>query len=391
MRSESSRRLGEAVAFSAFYVAFYLCRYGVLPMAPLMAHEWGVGYGELGASISLMYAGYLASLVAAGLVVPALGPARALALSSSLTAAVNAALALARGRCLPQLLLVNGLAQGLAWPSLTQLAASRKGRAYYLVGSMLTAAALAPTLVFGAASAFMKFADWPLFFPTSAALMAAAALLFLPTHARACASGSRAGWRGARDALRSLDVWMLGLAYFSCYALVRGLLSWLPSLLVELEGVAPPSAAAACGLVSAAMAASEVVGAIVARRAASPWALITASFALSLAALTAGAALGPSPALVALCLVALSLSEWMYFATPAEALPQSAVPAASGLVDALGYLGGSIATWLLSASVTLGYGYLLAVASAFSGLGLALSLTRLWLARAPALKLRRAA
>ena len=65
MRSESSRRLGEAVAFSAFYVAFYLCRYGVLPMAPLMAHEWGVGYGELGASISLMYAGYLASLMAA--------------------------------------------------------------------------------------------------------------------------------------------------------------------------------------------------------------------------------------------------------------------------------------------------------------------------------------
>ncbi len=361
-----ARRACEALAFPAYYTAFYLCRYSVLPMAPLIAREWGVGYDELGLSISLLYAGYFVSLLVAGPAASLLGVTRTLVLSSSLTALVNLAIVPAGKALMPQLLLVNGLAQGLAWPSLTQLAASRsKERAYYLMGSMLTAASIAPLLVFTSASAFIELSNWTLFFPFTATVMALATLAFVPSRAAATA-----GKGGVSAALRRRDVWLLALAYFFFYALVRGLISWLPSLLVELDGAPPSLAAAASGLVSAASAASGVIGALLAKRAAKPWAVITASFALSLAVLATGAALHPSATLIALSLIALSLSGWLFFAIPAETLPQHAVATASGLIDALGYLGSSISTWLLSASIAQGYKYLFTLASTLAAAGL---------------------
>lgn len=164
MRRSVERRPPEprhvALLFSLYYLAFYLCRYSVLPTAPLMAREWGLSHEELGVSLSLLYAGYSLMLLPAGFLAGSFGASRALVLSAACTAAVNLAIPLAREHLtLSALLLANGMAQALAWPSLMQLTAARLGKdADYALGLALGARPSVSALALNLAGVFLGYA-----------------------------------------------------------------------------------------------------------------------------------------------------------------------------------------------------------------------------------------
>ncbi|RLE95455.1 MAG: hypothetical protein DRJ96_08600 [Thermoprotei archaeon] len=350
LKGETMRRVWRiSLEFSAYYLSFYLCRYSVLPLLPSIAAEVGLSYGQLAASISMLYAGYALALTPSGLAAAAVGAWRLLLGSAAVTVLANLLLALARDWITISLLLfVNGLAQGAAWPSLMQAVAVefRGSDVDYVVGAMLTAALFGPSAAFLLASLVMYVANWRVAFVASAAPLAA-----LSPVIAAGRRGRRGEPRGeALGAVKRLAIWLLGMAYACHYALLRGLLSWLPTMLVEVEGLEPPTASLLSGAVPLASACIAVVGALLSRRT-SPWSVIALSFAAAALLTTYSLATGLSAAVATAVILALSLSEWLYFTQLPQLLPPREVGLASGLVDTLGYAGSSLGTMLLASAV----------------------------------------
>ena len=344
------RRVWRAsLELSAYYLSFYLCRYSVLPLLPPMAAELGLNYDVLAASLSLLYAGYAVALTPSGLTAAIVGAWRLLLGSAAVTISANLLLALVHDwLALSVLLFVNGLAQGAAWPSLMQaVAAEFNGDdADYIVGAMLTAALFGPSAAFLVASLAMYVSSW------RTALIASATPLAVLS---ALMAGRRMGRRGGPHAaplgaVGRPAIWLLGAAYACHYALLRGLLSWLPTMLVEVEGLEPPTASLLSGAVPLASACIAVVGALLSRRT-SPWSVIALSFAAAALLTTYSLATGLSAAAATAVILALSLSEWLYFTQLPQLLPPREVGLASGLVDTLGYAGSSLGTMLLASAV----------------------------------------
>ena len=142
-------------------------------------------------------------------------------------------------------------------------AAGFKGEeADYVIGAMLTAAILGPSAAFLVAG----FAMYALGWRAALALSAAPVAVLTPFIARRRAEGA-ASRRAPVSVAKRPIVWLLGLAYACHYALVRGFLSWLPTILVEIEGFDSFSASLLSGTVPLASACAAALGSAVSRRA----------------------------------------------------------------------------------------------------------------------------
>lgn len=99
----------------------------ILPLLPLLAAEWKLSYGELATPFSLLYAGYALALMPSGLAASVVGAWRLLLASAAVAVAANLPMSLVNDLLTLSLLLVDGVAQGAAWPSLMQAVASEFG------------------------------------------------------------------------------------------------------------------------------------------------------------------------------------------------------------------------------------------------------------------------
>ena len=330
-----------------YYSIFYICRYTVVPVLPLLVEEWGLLHEQAGLALSSLYTGYAIALLLSGFLITRVGSRVAVVAGASGSIASNLALLLARDPSrLSLVLLANGLSQGVVWPSLMQIVASSYPgrRASYVVGSLLTAAILGPSLTLSLASLVMQVCDWTLLFPLSAAMLGAATCIFLTLDVER----GREGAALSTTSLRDLRVWLLGVAYACFYALERGVLGWLPLILVEEAGLAPPAASMVSGAIPVLSALAAFAGMLVSDKLGVREAvLMSTSFTVSAALLTAATLGAPIPETVTALLVSLGFSEWFYFTLLPRTLPAEEVGAASGLIDALGYAGSSLGSWLL--------------------------------------------
>ncbi|HFC49616.1 MAG TPA: MFS transporter [Thermofilum sp.] len=140
-----------AIFLPLYYLAFYMCRYSVLPVGPILTEKMKLSTGAYGLSLSALFTGYAFMLMPAGIIARKWGAKKAILAGAAGTIAANFFLLItASPYTLFVALFLNGASQGLIWPSLMQIVALNvKGvAANWIVGLMMTSAILGPGFTF---------------------------------------------------------------------------------------------------------------------------------------------------------------------------------------------------------------------------------------------------
>lgn len=151
-------------------------------------------------------------------------------------------------------------------------------------------------------------------------------------------------------ALTNRSVWLLGLTYTCFYFIMRGFLSWMPSYFIKKYGMVIISAS----LLSGAYLSISIIGAFIGtwianakfrrdkKRAMLIFLILSSTFS---ALLTFNDSLDVF--LLPLLLFSLSLCEWFFFTLVPLIVPPDFSGTASGIIDALGYLGSLTGTYFI--------------------------------------------
>ena len=67
-----------AIFLPLYYLAFYMCRYSVLPVGPILTEKMKLSTGAYGLSLSALYAGYAFMLMPAGIIARKWGAKKAI-------------------------------------------------------------------------------------------------------------------------------------------------------------------------------------------------------------------------------------------------------------------------------------------------------------------------
>ena len=338
----------KVITLPLYYFTSYLCRYSVIPVEAFIFEETGLSYSELGLSLALLYIGYALALFPAGVMAGIYGANTGLLVGCLGTSLANTLLFLeVRPPYLHVSLFVNGLSQGFMWPSLMQIASLNYPSDYVdrVIGYMLTAAILGPTGVFVLSWAISLHLYWRYTFLIYPSLLILLTAYLLP---RSKLSARLSSHRVVvMKVLTNRYVAVLGMSYACFYAVLRGLLSWLPSILLETEGLTSLESPLYSGFFPLIGAFSAGVGAYLARERVGVKQLVMGSFLLTSLLLSLTLLLEVHGWSIALVFLVLSMPEWLFFTVLPLVLTPSEVSVASGLIDAMGYLGGALGASLI--------------------------------------------
>lgn len=252
---------------------------------------------------------------------------------------------------------LNGLGQGMVWAPLMKLMANHypKDKMDFIVGVLSTSAILGPTLAIVFSGFLGSVYGWKVsfIFPPIILATLASTLLTVGERCKDMKIESRVvDRRPMADVLFNQDVWLVGFGYFSFYATLRGFLSWMPTYLKVELGMSLFIASTLVGIYAFIGIIGGFVGVWFSRRSEiSKKMMISSSLASTIPLFIILPMVESHSAIILfIAFFTLSLSGFLYFAYPPMFLPVEAMGTASGLIDALGYLGafvGALSTGLI--------------------------------------------
>jgi OPA family sugar phosphate sensor protein UhpC-like MFS transporter len=344
-------RNAKSVLFGAsiHYQAYYLCRFNLAAVIPLLITVFSLTHSEAGALNAVIFVSYALILFPAGILGDWVGPRIVIALGAILSLCMNFLFTYATSF---QLMLVvqfmNGLGQGMAWGPLTRLMANwyPKERMSFVMSSISIPPSLGPPAAFLLAGYLASNYGWRSAFQIPAVILAATSILFVMlVRDRPAGSPPASTAKGNMlQVLGSREIWLVGATYFALYGVIRGLLSWLPTFLVEQMGMTLMGASVIGGFLSLPGIGTMFLG---------TW-ISDVKLGGRKNLVVAASLLAPIPFLIllplthdwllALLMVGLVLSLFnmsggLYFAYPSILLPKDQVGTAAGLIDMLGYVG----------------------------------------------------
>lgn len=262
-------------------------------------------------------------------------------------------------------LFLNGASQGLIWPSLMQIVALNiEGTAVnWVVGLMMTAAIMGPGFTFMVGGLLIFLDIWWAIFILSPLLLVALTVYFnkasikseIPVH-----------FIKFKQPKINRDVLALAATYFCFYSILRGIMGWLPSLLMYEISLAEAEAAIGSGFFPIVETIGAFLGGFISSRMKIIKPLFNIAFLSSFTVFALYVILDMPAYFAALAFFAVSMPEWLFFSRLPQILDPEEVALASGLIDTMGYIGGSISSFLI--------GYLLETTGNYSSIVMLLAL-----------------
>ena len=347
-----------AIFLPLYYLAFYMCRYSVLPVGPILTEKMKLSTGAYGLSLSALYTGYAFMLMPAGIIARKWGAKKAILAGTAGTVAANFILLIAASPLtLIVALFLNGASQGLIWPSLMQIVALNvKGTAAnWIVGLMMTAAIIGPGFTFMIGGLLIFLDIWWAIFILSPLLLVALTVYFYKANIKSEISVHSIKFKWPKV---NRDVLALAVTYFCFYSILRGIMGWLPSLLMSEISLAEVEAAIGSGFFPIVETMGAFLGGFISSRMKIIKPLFSVAFLSSFIVFALYVILDMPAYFAALAFFAVSMPEWLFFSRLPQILDPEEVAFASGLIDTMGYIGGSVSSFLI--------GYLLEVSGNYS-------------------------
>ncbi len=335
------------------YLAFYLCRYNLPPVLPVLIAHFNVTHGEIGTLASMGFVSYAIILLPAGFLGDAFGSQKVVTLGAIVSVISNILFSYASS--FPTALafqFLNGLGQGMAWGPLTRLISDRypKENIELVMSILLVPPNIGPTLAYTVSSYLATNYDWrAAFLYPPAALLVLTGLFWLliknqPSHL----SGKEDEHISIKErfslVLSNRNLWFIALAY-SCYMYIsRCLLIWLPTYLVEETHLSPFSASILGGLATLSGIGPMFIGARLANMKTKGRnnLIIALSFALTIPVIWMLPRIADATQILTLFSMVfafLNLGGSLYFSYSPVFLSKEVVGTASGFIDSLAYVG----------------------------------------------------
>ena len=343
------------LAASIQYQAYYLCRFNLAPVLPLLIIQFGLTHSEAGALGSVLFVSYALILFPAGILGDLMGPRVIITIGALLSAGMNVLFSWSTS--FPSMLIiqfVNGVGQGMAWGPLTRLMANwyPRERMGFVMSLLSIPPALGPPAAYVLTGYLASFYSWKTAFQVPSVILVVTSLIFV-LLARDNPSGSSHSVSWSRTAflklLRKREIWLVGITYLALSGAIRGLLVWLPTFLVERTGMTLIAASVVGGLISLPGIPSMFVGTWISdvKLQGRKSLVITASLLAPIPILLFLLSVRDQVMLLGLLASLFTLfysAGGLYFAYPSVLLPTEQVGAGSGLIDMLGYVGNFLGT-----------------------------------------------
>lgn len=337
------------------YQAYYLCRFNLAPVLPLLMIQFGLTHSEAGALGSMLFVSYALILFPAGILGDLVGPRAIVTVGALLSAVMNVLFSWSTSFQLMLIIqFVNGLGQGMAWGPLTRLMANwyPREKMGFVMSLLSIPPALGPPMAYVLTGCLASFYSWKTAFQVPSMILVVTSLIFVllardnPSGSSRSVSWSR---RAFLELLRKREIWLVGVTYLALSGAIRGLLVWLPTFLVERTEMTLLAASTVGGLISLPGIPSMFVG---------TW-VSDVKLQGRRSIVIAASLLAPIPILLFLSfvkdyMILLGLlaslftlfysAGGLYFAYPSVLVPTEQVGAGSGLIDMLGYVGSFLGT-----------------------------------------------
>lgn len=344
------------------YTAYYLCRFNLAPVLPLLIAELGLTHSEVGALGAMLFISYALVLMPAGILGDLIGPRVVVVLGAVISAVMNVLFSYSVSFSSMLIIqFVNGLGQGMAWGPLTRLMANwyPKEKMGFVMSLLSIPPAVGPPIAYILSGYLASTYNWRASFQVPSLILIVASLLFvLLATDKPSGSLHELSWSkgGLLSLLRNREIWLVGVAYLALSGAIRGLLIWLPTFLVERIGMTLIAASILGGAISLPGIPSMFVG---------TW-ISDVKLHGRKGLVIAASLLSPIPILLllpfvqgqVLLLVLLSVlfalfysAGGLYFAYPSILVAKEQVGAGSGLIDMLGYVGNFLGTLVIGIAV----------------------------------------
>lgn len=335
---------------SVHYEAYYLCRFNLAPVLPLLIAAFGLTHSEAGALGSMLFLSYALVLLPAGVLGDVIGPRVVITLGAAVSAVMN--LLFSYSTSFASMLIiqfVNGLGQGMAWGPLTRLMTNwyPREKMGFVMSLLSIPPALGPPLAYILSGYLASTYGWKAVFQIPFVILIATSVPFAlfvrnkPSDSPPSHPWSRSSFF---ELLKKREIWLVSVAYLALWGATRGLLVWLPTFLVERVGMTLMAASTLGGVISLPGIPSMFVGTWISDVKLRGRKSIIVLFSL----------LAPIPillllpsvqgpilllSLLALAFVLFYCAGGLYFAYPSVLVAKEQIGAASGLIDTFGYIG----------------------------------------------------
>ena len=351
MQPSTSRNAGKILLVSSIhYEAYYLCRFNLAPVLPLLIAELGLTHSEAGALGSMLFISYAIILLPAGVLGDMVGPRVVITFGAVVSAVTNLLFSYSTSFSSMMILqFVNGLGQGMAWGPLSRLMTNwyPRERMSFVMSLLSIPPALGPPLAYILSGYLASLYGWKLVFQIPFIVLMATSLVFAlfvrdkPSDSALSHPWSRTSFF---ESLKKREVWLVSVAYLALWGATRGLMVWLPTFLVERIGMTLMAASTMGGLISLPGIPAMFVGTWLSdvklrgrKNMIIFFSLLTPIPIMVLLPFVQGEIL-----LLVLLAVAFALfysAGGLYFAYPSVLVAKDQVGAASGLIDTFGYVG----------------------------------------------------
>jgi len=342
------------------YGSFYLCRFNLAPVLPVLMDYFKVTHGEAGALASAIFLSYAVALVPAGVLGDKFGPKKIVALGAFISALSNISFpyVLTFSRALV-VQFFNGFGQGMAWGPLTRLMSNwyPKEKIGFIMSLLSIPPSVGPVLAYIAAGYFTTAYGWKtaFWYPSFALLILTFFFWVLvrdrPLEVPETREGSSTKGR-ILSVVSNRDVWLAALAYLCLYTCSRGMFIWLPTYLTETARLSLFLAALLGGVVTLSGIGTMLFGAWLAdvKLKGRKKVVIASAFVFAVPTMVVMPYLTDLNWVLltfSLAFAFLNFGASLYFAYPSLLLPVEAVGTAAGLIDTLGYVGNFLGTLLI--------------------------------------------
>ncbi|MFQ6080722.1 MAG: MFS transporter [Candidatus Bathyarchaeia archaeon] len=348
------------IVSSLEYVSFYLCRFNLAPVLPILMNYFKITHGEAGALASVIFISYAIALFPAGILGDRFGPKKVITLGAAIS--MLSSVSFPYTSLFSHALVIqfcNGFGQGMAWGPLTRLMSNwyPKEKMGFVMSVLSVPPAVGPVLAYVAAGYFATVYGWrtAFWYPSFALLVLTFFFWALVRDRPSGALEKRKGFstKGRISSVASSrGVWLVAFAYLCLSACGRGILVWLPTYLTERAGLSLPLASILGGMVTLSGIGTMFFGTWLAdvKLGGRKKVVIVLSFISAVPTMiTLPYLVDFNWVLVAfgLTFAFLYFGGGLYFAYPPLLLPIEAVGTAAGLIDTLGYVGNFLGTLLI--------------------------------------------
>jgi len=365
----SNRHAAKTLLVSSIhYEAYYLCRFNLAPVLPLLIAGFGFSHSEAGVLTSMLFISYALILLPAGILGDIIGPRAVITLGAVISAVMNVLFSQSTS-FIPMLAIqfANGLGQGMAWGPLIRLMANwyPREKMGFVISLLSIPPSLGPTMAYILSGYLASVYGWKMAFQIPSIILIATSLIFIllvkdrPSSSPPSREWSRTGFL---ELLKNHKIWLVAISYFALWGATRSLSVWMPTFLVERAGMSLMAASTIGGVISLPGIPSMFVGTWLSDVRLRGRKNIVILFSLA----------APIPILLLLpliqgqilllCLLALSfalfyLAGGLYFSYPSVLVAKEQVGTASGIIDVLGYVGNFLGILVMGIMVDLFHSY----------------------------------